>query len=141
MTEKISEFQGEYRFLSNFYPAEVELDGVTYPTVEHAFQAAKVFSPELRENIRNAPRPGLAKRMGRKHPLRADWEQVKLSIMEQLVRQKFSKEPLRSRLLATGSAELIEGNYWNDTFWGVCRGKGENHLGRMLMKVREELKQ
>lgn len=143
MDSAVREFQGEYRFLSNFYPAEVELDGVTYPTVEHAFQAAKANDDDYlkqREKIRQAPRPGLAKRWGRSiRPLRSDWDDVRIGIMEQLIRQKFSKEPLRSQLLSTGSAELIEGNYWNDTFWGVCKGVGKNHLGKIIMRIREEI--
>lgn len=136
----VQEFRGEFRFLSNFYPAEVTLDGATYPTVEHAFQAAKSNDLLVRRSIRNTQRPGSAKRLGSTVYLRPHWEEIKLGIMEQLVRQKFSKEPLKSRLLATGDAELIEGNYWNDKFWGVCYGEGENHLGQILMTVREELR-
>jgi ribA/ribD-fused uncharacterized protein len=73
--------------------------------------------------------------------MRPDWEQVKILIMTSLVRDKFTRhQDLKEQLLATGDAELIEGNWWGDTFWGVCKGKGENHLGKVLMKVREELK-
>lgn len=138
--EVIREFQGQFRFLSNFYPAEVELDEVTYPTVEHAYQAAKTRDLLLRRGIRNAQRPGLAKRWGRSIRPRSDWEEVKVGIMHQLVKQKFSREPLKSQLLATGDAELIEGNTWGDKFWGKFCGEGENHLGRILMEVREELR-
>jgi len=136
----IQEFQGKYRFLSSFYPAEVELDGITYPTVEHAYQAAKTLDSAQREFIRSALRPGSAKRWGKLiQPLRPYWEETKIDIMCQLVRQKFNKEPLKSQLLATGDAELIEGNTWGDKFWGKFRGEGKNHLGQILMRVREEL--
>lgn len=140
MTKQIASFQGEYRFLSNFYPSEVELDGMVYPTIEHAFQAAKTLNLDMRESIRQASTPGKAKRLGRIAPLRADWLGVRLDVKYGLVKQKFSKEPLRTKLLNTGDAELIEGNWWGDTFWGVCMGKGENNLGKILMRVREELR-
>lgn len=137
---KVLEFQGEYRFLSNFWPAAVVLDSFLYPSVEHAYQAAKTLNPEIRSKIRELPKPGDAKRFAKMLQLRPDWKQVKLSVMEDLVRQKFFMNQFcREKLLETGEAELIEGNTWNDTFWGVCRGKGENHLGKILMKVRAEL--
>lgn len=72
--------------------------------------------------------------------LRPDWEYIRVDVMTELVRKKFSQEPLRSQLIATGDAELIEGNWWNDTFWGVCNGVGENNLGKILMKVRDEIR-
>lgn len=109
-----------------------------YPTVEHAYQAAKTLDIHQRDQIAAAEGPGVAKSLGRSVTMRTDWNEVKLGIMEFLLRQKFYYEPLRSQLLATGNAELIEGNTWNDTFWGVCRGRGHNHLGRLLMKVRTE---
>lgn len=138
--ERIEQFQGEWRWLSNFWPAVVEYEGEKYPTVEHAYQAAKLTGPiqRLRFQVGAKPQltPAQAKRTVRGLPLRDDWDDVKLSVMADLVRQKFSAEPLRSRLIATGDAEIIEGNWWGDTFWGVCRGKGQNHLGRIIMQVR-----
>jgi len=136
----IDSFQGVYKFLSNFYPVKVKLDGVTYPSVEHAYQAAKTLIPSSRARIRGAATASEAKRIGKTVTLRHDWEEVKLDVMEKLLRQKFSKEPLRTLLLKTGEAELIERNWWHDTFWGVCNKKGENHLGRILMKIRSELR-
>jgi ribA/ribD-fused uncharacterized protein len=136
----IKEFQGENRFLSNFWDAKVVLDGVTYPTVEHAYQAAKTLDKERRKVIQAQPTPGKAKRAGQRVKIRSDWENVKVGIMLDLVRQKFKNNvKLKNRLLATGSEELIEGNTWGDTFWGRCRGVGKNHLGKILMKVRSEL--
>lgn len=137
----IAVFRGEWRFLSNFYPAEVHYDGMVYPSVEHAYQAAKTLSSAWREHIRKALTPGSAKYFGALVTLRPNWEEEKLTIMEGLLQDKFSTEPLRSQLLATGDAILIEGNTWGDRFWGVCGGKGENHLGRLLMKVRSQLQE
>lgn len=137
---KITNFFGANRFLSNFYyPCNIELDGDIYPSTEHAYQAAKTFDIGERMSILEAKTPGEAKRLGKKVTLREDWDKVKLSVMEDLLRQKFTKVALRARLLLTGEAELIEGNTWGDTFWGVCGGVGENHLGKILMKIRNEL--
>ena len=136
----INSFTGKYRFLSNFGPSSVEFGGKIYATVEHAYQGAKTFDLEEREDIRLADTPGKAKRLGKKATIRADWDDVKLSIMEDLVRQKFSKHAsLKEKLLETNNAELVKGNYWGDVFWGVCKGVGKNHLGKILMKIREEL--
>jgi ribA/ribD-fused uncharacterized protein len=134
----ILEFRGEYRWLSNFWPAAVVLDGIEYPTVEHAYQAAKTLDRAARECLRSEPRPGQVKRLGRGLLQREDWAQVKLEVMANLLRQKFEHAELRNRLLATGTRQLVEGNTWGDTFWGVCRGEGQNWLGRLLMEIREE---
>jgi N-glycosidase YbiA len=135
----IDSFRGNYGFLSNFSLVDVEFDGRVYPSVEHAYQAAKTTDSIAREQIRRAYSPSQAKRMGRKLDLRPDWDSVKLGVMEMLLRQKFGAEPLKSKLAATYPHELVEGNHWNDTYWGVCDGKGENHLGRLLMKMRSDI--
>ena len=137
----IERFSGRARFLSNFYPSIIEFEGQRYPTVEHAFQAAKTSDPKLRKRIREAGTPGTAKALGRKVPLRQDWERVKLDVMLGFLRKKFGHSMLRDLLLGTGTAKLVEGNTWNDTFWGVVDGRGRNHLGRLLMQVRDELRQ
>lgn len=138
----ITQFDGPHAFLSNFYPSPVRLDGLEYPTVEHAFQAAKTHDPEARRRIRTAPTPGQAKRLGRQVQLRADWEQVKVGIMRSLLVQKFAEPELKALLRATGSEPLIEGNTWNDRIWGCTwDGKtwiGQNHLGKLLMSLRAE---
>jgi ribA/ribD-fused uncharacterized protein len=144
MTEPINEFKGHYRFLSNFYPSQVEMDGHFYPTVEHAYQAAKTLDDVERFNIRKATTPSMAKSMGKSVKLRKDWNQIKLQVMENLLRQKFDSDinpELSNNLFNTHHQELIEGNYWGDTFWGVCNGKGENHLGKLLMKIRDNQKE
>ena len=136
----IDQFSGDYDFLSNFHPSPIEVDGVVHPTVEHAFQAAKTFDRTEKQSVGQAATPGLAKRLGRRVRLRPDWEKVKIGIMEALVRLKFTTHAdLREKLLATGDAQLIEGNTWNDRFWGMCRGEGRNELGQILMRVRAEL--
>ena len=146
MSEVIDSFDQEFAFLSNFYPSPITHEGVEYPTVEHAFQAAKTLDQEERERVRAAATPGTAKRLGRKVALRNDWEQIKIDLMRRLLAEKFKDQKLRSSLLATGRAMLVEGNTWHDNFWGDCRcqrcGKrqGANMLGNLLMEVREMLK-
>jgi ribA/ribD-fused uncharacterized protein len=138
---EISSFSGDWRFLSNFWPVTVIWEGVEYPSVEHAYQASKTINPMERELVRLAETPGRAKRAGRQVTLRKDWEEVRLAVMTELVTLKFSQEPLRSRLLDTGDAAIAEGNNWGDTFWGINQFNiGRNHLGRILMEVREQLK-
>lgn len=138
---KIKEFRDQYFFLSNFYEAPVEYGGLIYQSNEAAFQAQKCLTQEERARF-VALSPSKAKSLGRRVQLRPDWEQVKLGIMEDIVRAKFTQnEDLRRLLLDTGSAELEEGNTWNDSFWGVSlrNGQGRNHLGKILMQVRKEL--
>lgn len=137
--EPIDRFTGEHAFLSNFHPSPIWVAGMEFATVEHAFQALKSRDPAVREQIRQAPTPGRAKRLGRKVEIGPDWEWLRLGVMEWLLELKFSDPELRQKLRATGERKLIEGNHWGDTFWGVCRGEGENHLGRLLMKVRGEI--
>lgn len=140
MSNGVYGFFTEYRFLSNFYLADVELDGLPYKSTEHAYQAAKTLNEEERLQIRESAKCGDAKRLGQKVTMRSDWEEVKLGIMKDLVRQKFTKHPdLKEKLLATGDAYLEESNTWSDCWWGVCNGKGQNHLGKILMEVRKEL--
>ncbi|MEP7292360.1 MAG: NADAR family protein, partial [Chloroflexota bacterium] len=129
-------------------PVEIVLDGEPYPSVEHAFQAAKTHDPEERREIRANPSPVTAKYMGKRVALRPDWDNYRFTIMETLVRQKFTRSAeLRAKLLATADAELIEGNTWRDTNWGAvwnedkARWVGKNFLGQILMKIREELKE
>jgi ribA/ribD-fused uncharacterized protein len=136
---KVDRFEGPFRFLSNFYLSPVGYLGVEFPSAENAYQAAKSTDRETQLGFLSMT-PGQAKRAGMKVALRADWESVKLSVMEDVVREKFRRKHLADMLLSTGGVELVEGNTWGDRFWGVCRGKGENHLGRILMKVRDELR-
>lgn len=136
----ISTFAGRYDFLSNFYLSPFTYDGHVYKTVEHAFQAMKTLDPTMRGMIRNAPTPADAKRMGRAAVLRPEWDEIRNDVMLDLLRLKFRPQSgLADCLVSTGDEELVEGNTWGDTYWGVCNGRGENWLGVLLMMVREEL--
>lgn len=135
----IDSFQGDYRWLSNFHEVEVIWEGITYPTTEHAYQAAKTTDPFERAMILECSTPGKARRLGQKVTMRPDWDTAKLEVMRALTRQKFKQPYLRERLIQTGRHHLIEGAPWGDRFWGVCDGEGENHLGRILMDVRAEI--
>ena len=128
-----------YGFLSNWYPASIWVDGKQYKTVEHAYQAHKTLDESTRELIRNAGTPNDAKRLGHSIQVRDDWDSVKLDLMRQFIKKKFESPFLATKLIATGDAELINENRWNDRFLGVCRGAGLNWLGRVLMEVRTEL--
>jgi ribA/ribD-fused uncharacterized protein len=151
----INEFKSEYRFLSNFWLIQVtnmlEKDGLIYPSVEHAYQAAKSLEIVDRRKIQRALTPSIAKSLGRQLELRLDWDNVKRLIMLNLLRAKFSHLELRHKLIDTGNATLIEGNSWHDNYWGVCycmscnqeRNReepalGSNWLGKLLMHVRLE---
>jgi ribA/ribD-fused uncharacterized protein len=142
----IQRFEGEHDFLSNFYESPVVLKGRLFPTAEHAYQAAKTLDPEEQASIQAARTPGLAKRIGRKAPLRPDWEQVKVRVMAAVLEAKFYPgSELAERLLLTGGRHLMEGNTWGDTFWGceLVAGNlwvGANTLGMLLMERREALR-
>ncbi len=134
-------FRNEYRFLSNFWDAPVTYRGLTYQNAEAAFQAQKCQTEEEKVQFTTL-RSNEAKRLGRYVQLRPNWENVKLPIMEEILRAKFTQnEDLRELLVATGDLVLEEGNSWGDTFWGVDAKtrEGRNHLGRILMRVRKEL--
>lgn len=135
----IREFTGKYRFLSNFYPCTVRFsDGRVAKSSEHAYMACKTTDAGQRDRILACETPAQAKRLGRSIPLRDGWNDMRVEVMEACLRSKFSNPELRSKLLATGEAELVEGNKWGDKFWGVCNGVGENQLGKLLMKLRAE---
>ncbi len=139
LLNKIDKFEGDYSFLSNFYMHPVSYSLIRYPSNEHAYRAAKTLDLEKREIIRNAKTPGEAKKLGRSIELREDWDQIKIAIMTKLVFRKFRNTTLRKKLLDTGESLLIEGNWWGDTFWGECKGKGQNHLGKILMAERDRI--
>jgi len=135
----ILEFSEKDRWLSNFARCWVLLDGIKYPTTENAYQASKTIQKKSREQFETIS-PGKAKRMGQKLEIRDDWDDVKVSIMTDLNRQKYNQAPFRQHLLSTGDYQIVEGNTWGDVFWGVCNGVGENNLGKIIMKIREELR-
>jgi ribA/ribD-fused uncharacterized protein len=136
----IDKFEGKYRFLSNFGPGKVEYEGRVYLTSEHLYQALKTLDPDEHEYVRVAPTPNEAKKRGKKITKREDWDEVKDEIMKMVLELKFHQNPdLIDKLLATGSEELIEGNTWGDTYWGVCFGTGQNKLGLLLQELRSEI--
>lgn len=151
----IDSFRGRFGFLSNFYPCKIEHNGITYPSVEHYYVALKVntlqfidgqyyTAPDFRELIAKITDAGDVKKIGKRIKIRSDWDEKKLRFMEWGVREKFKDLKLGQMLLETSDLELIEGNSWHDVFWGCCNcpkcsGDGENNLGKILMKIREEL--
>lgn len=137
----ITSFSGAYRWLSNFWPVDITReDGITYPSSEHAYVAAKVTVLSTRRWIASIETAGQVKRAGRTLALRSDWDEVKRAEMLSILRLKFQDPELADKLRATGDVELIEGNTWGDTYWGVCRDVGENNLGKLLMQIRSEIR-
>ena len=144
--KQITRFTDKYYFLSNFYPRLIKHDGLTFQSVESAFQSLKCQDKKDRNDFQFLTAAD-AKRKGRAIKLRPDWEENKLRYMYSLVLLKFRVHPdLRKQLIATGDAVLIEGNIWHDNYWGDCECqqcqniKGQNHLGEILMKVRGHLR-
>lgn len=135
---KITSFHGKYEFLSNFFPVVVEFEGMKYPSAEHAYVAAKTIDLNLRKKISKIDGAGKVKRYGRKMELRPDWNSVKIEVMTRILESKFSDKRLEKMLSDTKPHELVEGNTWNDTFWGECPiGEGHNYLGKILMEIRD----
>lgn len=143
----ISSFVGEFALLSNFATLDEPLsdaDGLSFASAEHAFQGAKTCDLAERQRVAAAATPGQAKRLGHTLILRRDWDQVRVEIMASILAAKFAQPRFRAVLLSTGEAQLVEGNRWHDTFWGVCvcsrhDGAGENALGKLLMDLRARL--
>ena len=125
---------------SNFYPCEIEYQGLIFPTPENLFQALKAKNPEFRKEFCNIS-PGDAKRMGRVLALREDWDEYRIPTMTYVQTRRFENIYWADKLMATGTEELVEYNTWHDNFWGVCtcpkcEGKGQNNLGKIIMGVR-----
>jgi ribA/ribD-fused uncharacterized protein len=140
----INFFKDNYEKFSNFYPVVIFYEGRNYPSVEHAYVAAKTKDEFFRKTISELPAKdaGKAKKLGRKVKLRANWDLMKYNLMKRFLMQKFSYDEFRSLLLSTGNCYIEEGNYWHDNYWGNCYCKkcedkeGKNKLGKLLMKVR-----
>jgi DNA-directed RNA polymerase II subunit RPB2 len=132
----------QYKEFSSYFPVKLTINGKVYPTAEHAFQAAKFSgNPDYQEQIRVAKTPAQAKTLGKTKDveIRPDWSTVRNAVMEEIVRLKFANDPLKEKLLATGTA-LIRDTSPQDNYWGIGRsGKGQNQLGKTLMKIRGEL--
>ena len=144
---EINSFSGEFEFLSNFYPSPIKIWGITFPTVEHFFQAAKTTDMFEAEQIAAADTPGKAKRLGHAVTLRPDWESIKIDIMRIGLEEKFKDPILRAKLLETGDEPLVEGNWWHDNTWGDCKCEkcsrilGHNILGKLLMNLRNKIQE
>ena len=137
--KNVKGFFGPYRFLSNFQVAPVIYEGVNYPSTEAAYQAAKSLDPEIRKQFTNL-NPSESKKLGQKIKVRSDWEDVKYKVMLDICTSKFTiHSDLREALISTDGKYLEETNHWMDFTWGVCNGKGTNWLGKILMKIREDL--
>ncbi len=139
----IKEFQGEYRWLSNFWPVQIKYKGRVFHNVENAFHSEKSDDSFFKDFCKLESNPKIVKkRQLDMITLRSDWGNVKVEIMEELTRIKYHNLELQQKLLDTGNQEIQEGNSWDDTFWGINleTGKGENRLGKIIMKIRDEIK-
>jgi ribA/ribD-fused uncharacterized protein len=134
-------FFKEYRWLSNYHICDVMYDGVIYPSSEHAYQAAKFLDLGIRDDIKNLKEPKEAKKMGRREGVRENWDNIKYDIMEGIIFNKFAfNQDLKNKLLNTKDLYLEETNWWGCVYWGVCNNTGENNLGKILMNVRNQLR-
>jgi len=136
----IDRFVGDYRWLSNFWPVEIEYSGLIYRSVESAYVASKTVDQSIRKHIQELPTSGKAKRFGKSIECRKGWDNMKSGYMFGFLEDKFKPETeLAQKLIDTGNRYIIEGNDHGDTFWGVCNGEGKNVLGNHLMKIRDGL--
>lgn len=135
----IESFQGVHRWLSNMSCVVIEFEGDYYPSTEHAYMAAKTLNLKERKPFQiggDLVSPYEAKKAGRTVTLRDDWNDARDVVMTNIIAQKYSKTPYKELLDLTGDRELVEGNTWGDTYWGVCNGEGKNKLGKMIMAQR-----
>ena len=137
----ITEFQGQYRWLSNFAASVIKYQGGIYRSVEHAYQSAKSDDPGWKLLCLTTDKPGDVKRASREITPKEGWDEIKVEVMRDLLEKKYAKPFYRSLLMSTDDMEIQEGNWWGDKFWGVClkTGEGENRLGKMIMEIRKQL--
>lgn len=143
--EPIEHFRKHYYFLSNFFRSTITYKGHQFPTVEHAFQAAKCTSTADFEKILNCETPYQAKKLGLLVAIQDNWDSKRVDIMRQILKEKFCKNPhLKELLVNTGQRKIVEGNYFHDNYWGQCMCEehrniqGENMLGKLLMEIRND---
>ena len=140
MPDIITRFRGPFKFLSNLYATPITYKGHTYCCLEAAYQAQKSLDSTIHARFANIRLPYKARGMGQRiKTIRPDWFDIRISIMEELLYIKFSHPQLKEWLQCTGQSKIVECNTWGDTFWGIYNGVGENHLGTLLMKVRDTL--
>ncbi|MBI5044583.1 MAG: NADAR family protein [Candidatus Levybacteria bacterium] len=139
---KIPYYETSYFSFSNFSSHSIKIDGVLYPTVEHAFHAAKFDNEKIKEEIKSAGSPLKAFEIGKKYKpqRRSNWDETKVSVLQKIIAEKVKQhDEVRKALLATGNEEIIEDNPLDD-FWGNGKdGNGQNHMGKILMRIRNEL--
>lgn len=144
----IDKFYGNNLWLSNFQVCKIQYQGYIYWSTQAAYQAQKFKGTTIQmdrlKKVFTKIEPNEAKLLGSIIPLREDWEEVRLDIMKELLEIKFNQQPYKTMLIKTGDQELVQGNYWHDTFFGKCgcpqhNGQGQNHLGNIIMQIREEL--
>lgn len=138
----IKEFKDDYKWLSNFASVEITLDTFTYPSVEHAYQSAKcsfLWWKDLCSDTSNSA--SYVKRKSKTIKLVDDWDNIKIDIMKKCLEQKYNSDPYKTLLMNTNNQYIQEGNYWGDTFWGVClkTNTGQNILGHLIMDIRDIL--
>lgn len=135
-------FKDEYEFLSNMYLCKIEYNGHVFDSSEHAYQCSKTVNVDDFFRLKNIQNPHKVKTESRNILKRDDWDLIKVDIMEEIVRIKFQIPELKQKLITTGKIEIVELNWWGDDFWGVYDKtmKGKNILGKLLMKIREEIK-
>lgn len=141
--DAINQFAGAYSWLSNFAPVTIYTTDYIFPSVEHAYMAAKSADISWKRTCSTGGKTaGQIKKLSRHVPLIPNWDVLRDKFMREYIHQKFQQEPFRTLLLATGDAHIQEGNYWNDKYWGIClkTGMGENRLGKIIMEEREELR-
>ncbi len=136
---EIKGFFYDYRFLSNYHLCSIEYEGLVYPSSENAYMSAKSIDWRVKKLFQIID-PKEARKLGQIVDLRLDWESIKLNVMQSILDTKFKDSYLKSLLVATGDKYLEETNHWNDKFWGVCNGVGENNLGKILMSIRSKIK-
>ena len=130
----------EYRWLSNYEVCEIHYEGLIYTSTEAAYQAAKSTDPFVRSKFINIS-PAKARKLGQEITCRKDWDKVKKQVMYDVSLDKYTRhEHLKRLLLETKDKYIEETNYWGDQVSGVCNGIGENNLGKIIMKIREEIK-
>lgn len=135
----IKGFFGEYRWLSNYHICPIFYEGIEYTSSEAAYQSAKT-TDEYARSLFSKMTPSQSRKFGQEIKPRKDWDDIKIDVMYTVLKDKFTRnQDLKEKLLQTGNKILEETNWWNDTFWGVCDGKGKSHLGNVIMKIRKEI--
>ena len=137
----LNSFTKENYFLSNMFPCKIIYEGITYQSSEALFQALKLENVKEREQFSKL-NGYEAKQLGRKIKLRNNWNDYRIEAMKIALYNKFTQNiELAKRLVGTNDLLLEEGNSHGDVFWGTVKGVGQNNLGKLLMLLRETLKE